>query len=179
MNLITKTRNLLLLTLLSSAASFGADAKSTELPTKIRILVGDEVKFEGDSSDLAKKVKPTELKFTEPHLKGPRVFKAFDLKAVLTAVGAKDWEKTKILKATCADGYRPTVTISALKEGKPYLAFDSADKEPFEVKKSGKSIPIKPFYLVWGQDFANEAARGLHLTAGNWPYQLTEIKFEK
>jgi hypothetical protein len=168
-------KNLIVFLLLFSVAT---ESRAKEFPApKLSIFVLGEKKFEGSASELAKQVHPQEIKFFDPLSEKTRHFAAFDLKSILRAIKADAYLKAKTLKITCTDGYTPTVLVSSIQAGNPYLAFAAKDEFAFQIEKAKKTVELGPFYLVWTQEMT-PAQRKLHVNAGNWPYQIAKLSFE-
>jgi mono/diheme cytochrome c family protein len=125
--------------------------------------------------DLAKIVKPREIKIWEPHEQKEVVFKAFAAEEVFTAVYGVDWKKAEEALFTCSDGYQPSLPVDEFTKHKGFLAFARVGSKEFSVMNPEKKemIPVGPAYLIWENiDDASIRNQG---TIPGWPYQVTTI----
>jgi cytochrome c2 len=94
-----------------------------------------------------------------------RVFRAVPVASLFGPVYGKSVSTDDVVVFTCTDGYQPAVAAPEIMKGPAFLAFASADGQPFETKSHDGTTPLGPFYLVW------DNSKETH----DWPYQVVSI----
>lgn len=123
-------------------------------------------------AQMTKAVTPITISYDEPHENKLRKYKAVSFKKLLEfAYGPRIIDADEVL-FTCADGFKPSVSLSELRERSSFLIFAADDGLPFEFPdpKKGGPVPYGPFYLVWEPSVKKN--EGYH---ENSPYQVVSI----
>ncbi len=148
--------------------------------SNFKVLRGGELISSFSHSELEKKFKIEDLKVFDHEIKAEVSYKAFPLVEILKTVYESKWLETDEIMFTCADGYQPSISLQAILNQKPYLAFARSDGKDFSFQheKKGK-VPLGPYYVVWPE----QAEKNNHdIDEANWAYQVVTIdivSFEK
>ena len=151
--------------------------------SKTEKTVAQEVEFYKGGKLVAKKslkdfqnlFQAEEIRFVEPHEKLSKLYEGHSINKTLEKIYGKDWETSKTLSVTCADGYKPSISVNTIKNGQGYIAFKETTQREFKIRKQGKMVNVGPLYIIWNHKMT-PAERNLHLNQGNWPYQA--IRFD-
>lgn len=115
-------------------------------------------------AQLKKTFAPGTLQLKDRH----KAYRVVALQPLLKKVyGPKLYGPDTTFVFVCSDGYRSPVKSEELQKYPAFLAYASADKQPFTLENK----PLGPFYLVWDTNRFPQRARD-----GGTPFQILAVE---
>lgn len=137
-----------------------------------------------DPDDLAVQIgtDPVMVAVVEPHMSDAQnqviaEYVGYPVEAALEEILGADWRlRGDTIEFRALDGYVSRIAVPRFEPGLAFLVFARGDGAPFTVDNLAQreeDVPLGPYYLVW--DTINHPEL-LAEGAGNWPYQVSEIR---
>lgn len=103
------------------------------------------------------------------------IYNAFDLSLILDQVYGKNlWMNSYAIGTISTDMYAPIIQKHIYDKLKPFLAYERADGQKFENKKSYSkhSISLAPYYIIWKSP---KSIGNLKKVRDHWPWKINKI----
>lgn len=126
-------------------------------------------------SELKEKFKSQKISIFNYITQKIEIYNAFDLSQILDQVYGKNlWMNSYAIGTISTDMYAPIIQKHIYEKLKPYLAYERADGEKFENKKSysKKSISLAPYYIIWKSP---KSIGNLKKVRDHWPWKINQI----
>lgn len=115
---------------------------------------------------------PVVVKVRHPDDGPLRTFRAIPLQAVIDAVYPGDVTKNEDILFSALDGYESVIPYAWIRQHKGYIAYESADGQPFTSPSHSGTVDLGPYFIIWDNLGDKVVARsGAHY----WPYQVAAV----